>query len=245
MTREYDDSSTGDTEVTNVYRDLASERTPPHLDRAVLKEAAAAAASGRKRGSAWLLPLAFAATVGLSLAVLLEITSAPDLDGAESGALVQPAGFADETPAPPIAEEQERRPAPLAGGGTTAPTQMEQQRPELPTAKPSVSPSISTAPQRQSDMKEAADSFSKAAAESKRSMQADQERVMELRSTVRSNTASVKSGAPGSICSDEARRTATSWWQCIEALREQEDSAEVRDELAAFREAHPDFEAAE
>ncbi len=61
------------------YRSISAERAPPHLDNRVLKLAAdEARKDARFRWFIpWLRPAAFAATVGLSLAVLLEINNEP------------------------------------------------------------------------------------------------------------------------------------------------------------------------
>ena len=72
-------SPNGDPELSGLYRDLATERAPENLNLAVLKEAAVAAASRSSRTSAWFRPLAFVATVGLSLAVVMQISQSPEL----------------------------------------------------------------------------------------------------------------------------------------------------------------------
>ena len=67
--------------VSAEYRTTATERTPPALDAVVLKKAKAAAKDSGLRGfmTFWFRPLAFVATLGLSLALLLELTGPPDL----------------------------------------------------------------------------------------------------------------------------------------------------------------------
>ena len=60
--------------VSAAYRDLANESPPQALDRRIL---AAAGRHGRPRYGAvraWMRPVAWAATIGLCLAILLEIT---------------------------------------------------------------------------------------------------------------------------------------------------------------------------
>lgn len=68
MTGEYDDIGPGET-----YRELATEKTPPELDRQVL---AMAARGGRTR--AWIRPAAWAATIVLGVAAALEVTRNAD-----------------------------------------------------------------------------------------------------------------------------------------------------------------------
>ena len=63
--------------VTRTYREIADERAPDHLDRTVLKEAANAARPRYSRLRSWTRPMAWAATVVLSVALVLEVTNAP------------------------------------------------------------------------------------------------------------------------------------------------------------------------
>ncbi|NOR35373.1 MAG: hypothetical protein GQ577_01365 [Woeseiaceae bacterium] len=66
-----------DTLVSQAYRDLADERTPEHLDRTILMAAAKAARPRYSRFIAWTRPMAWAATVMLSVALVLEVTNSP------------------------------------------------------------------------------------------------------------------------------------------------------------------------
>ncbi len=72
--------------VSAEYRTTATERTPPALDAVVLKKAKAAAEDSGLRGftAFWFRPLAFVATLGLSLALLLELTGPLDLQSVKS-----------------------------------------------------------------------------------------------------------------------------------------------------------------
>ena len=67
--------------VSAEYRATATERTSPALDAMVLEKARAAAKNSRLRGftAFWFRPLAFIATLGLSLALVLELTKTPEL----------------------------------------------------------------------------------------------------------------------------------------------------------------------
>ena len=68
-----------DSRVTETYRELASEQAPRHLNERVLKMAAHSRTPyGRAR--AWMRPAAWAATIGLSFAIVLELTRLPALD---------------------------------------------------------------------------------------------------------------------------------------------------------------------
>ncbi|MDH3439672.1 MAG: hypothetical protein OEM63_02885 [Gammaproteobacteria bacterium] len=66
--------------VGATYRELARETVPPDVDAAVLTQArrAVASRSGIARLTGWLRPLAFVATAGLSLALILQLSNTPD-----------------------------------------------------------------------------------------------------------------------------------------------------------------------
>ena len=66
-----------DDRVTRAYRELAAERAPDHLDRAVLDQARAAARPRYSRLRVWTRPLAWAATVMLTVAIVLQIGEVP------------------------------------------------------------------------------------------------------------------------------------------------------------------------
>lgn len=65
-----------DPQVSDHYASLADEKTPADLDRAVLREATRAVRTDNRRGSfgAWFRPVAFMAMVGLSLAIILDLS---------------------------------------------------------------------------------------------------------------------------------------------------------------------------
>ncbi len=62
--------------LSDQVRALADETTPNALDRAVMREAKRALSADNRRGSfgAWFRPVAFMATVGLSLVIILDLT---------------------------------------------------------------------------------------------------------------------------------------------------------------------------
>ena len=63
-----------DPRVSDVYREMATERTPEHLDQAVLREAASAARPRYWRLRLWTRPAAWAAIVLLSATLLLQVS---------------------------------------------------------------------------------------------------------------------------------------------------------------------------
>ena len=83
MTEERYTSGPGDETdglVSKRYRELAHERAPEHLDRAVLKAAADAARPRYSRLRSWTRPVAWAATIMLSVVLVLEISQVPAPD---------------------------------------------------------------------------------------------------------------------------------------------------------------------
>jgi len=70
-----------DSLVTRTYREIADERSPEHLDRAILKDAAKAALPRYRRSVSWTRPMAWAATIALSVALVFEVTRVPAPDG--------------------------------------------------------------------------------------------------------------------------------------------------------------------
>ena len=66
-----------DSLVTRTYREIANELTPEHLNKAVMQQAGDAARPRYLRSVSWTRPMAWAATVTLCVALVLEITNAP------------------------------------------------------------------------------------------------------------------------------------------------------------------------
>lgn len=83
-----------DPRVSAAYRDMANERSPEHLDHVILNAARAAAKPLRNRTIAWLRPAAWVATIGVCLAIVVEIALLPEPEPAEFAPVLE------EVPAP-------------------------------------------------------------------------------------------------------------------------------------------------
>jgi hypothetical protein len=96
-----------DEEVRQAYRDIASERTPDALDKAVLQQAHKAVRPGYARSRAWTRPVAWAATVTLCVAVVLDVARLPEMPSVPrvDHSLEQPA---PDQPAAPVSEQAEK-----------------------------------------------------------------------------------------------------------------------------------------
>ena len=140
----------GDAVVSDAYRDLAQERTPAHLDHVVLNEARKAATNKPIRQVSWLRPAAWVTTIGLCLAIVLEVT---DLVPQDNIVIDQPAATErkesrSEEPAarekrtdslaPELAREPSRIEAQLAPAGAPTPesskVELEEEAPGAPSA---------------------------------------------------------------------------------------------------------------
>lgn len=66
--------------VADTYKALAQERVPDHLNKKMLRMAAREGRTPYSRARAWMRPAAWAATVGLSLAIVLELTRLPQIE---------------------------------------------------------------------------------------------------------------------------------------------------------------------
>jgi hypothetical protein len=60
--------------VSRTYRDLSDEHAPEHLDHVVLNEARSAAIPEYTAANSWLRPAAWVTTIGLCLAIVLEVS---------------------------------------------------------------------------------------------------------------------------------------------------------------------------
>ena len=95
-----------DETVSATYRKLSREGAPDHLNEKVLQQAAERALRPRySRSVMWTRPLAWAATVGLCLAIVLEVTRVPTpeivmTDDANSVLEAEPSSIAEEAQAP-------------------------------------------------------------------------------------------------------------------------------------------------
>lgn len=70
--------------LADTYKALANERAPDYLNERVLR-LAAARRTPYVRARAWMRPVAWAATIGLSLAIVLEVTRLPQLESDSIG----------------------------------------------------------------------------------------------------------------------------------------------------------------
>lgn len=215
--------------VTQAYRDLATETTPPGLDDEVLRIATREARSRYGIARAWVRPVAWAATIGLSLAIMLEVLQViPPAADPESAPMREEQAERGDAAESPGAARVMMDPAPVNPGGGAAE--------ELGARR--------TAPQDRPRQKEVrpvslddADSFAA------RDMRILEEAEAQARQHAgEPAVAAAAAVAADAHCDETARATAESWYACIEELRDAGQVEFAGSELDALLLAFPDFE---
>jgi len=224
--------------VSAAYRELAGERAPEHLDERVLAMAKDKAERPRySRSIMWTRPLAWAATIALTLAITLEITRVPTPE-------VQ-----SPRPAPPATEELRR-----------AKSIPEAISPEKTAFGRSVANPAADEPARANRKREAAESLEgDVVAEAMPSAAMDFElkdadmlqradKLMQESEEVSNQPAPEELAAFSSAvtvapneCSDEARAQPESWLECIDALEAAGDKDAAARQRENLEEKFPDF----
>jgi len=244
-----------DPQVSAHYEKFADEKTPADLDRAVMHEARRAVRADNRSGSfgAWFRPVAFMATVGLSLAIILDLNDA--------GFFSPPADISFEPVPPGPVKVPDESAADAANRNLPQMTVSEVMRQKKSAAAQSAAVD---APDNSSN--DAGISKSRAAVVN----EAFTAKIKDAEQGVEKTEAAVDANLqsrPGSAvqftapqatiatesnlvvepvaCSNEQKSAVEEWWQCIETLRKS-GLTEVADrELENLRENFPEFEASE
>lgn len=253
------DKTVTDRLVSDTYREMANERAPQVLNDKVLGMAAGAKPARSLIPGPWMKPVAWAATIGLSLAIVLELTempqTPPDMDGGFA-----PASMAEEPALPTPAHIE-----------TSPEIGMDERRDrQLQTEKPAITEPLPTT-DSQGRVKERRDVkpqvhraempvTEKAAAQS---MTRTPE-ILEAAATVNDEAASDVDGAVSLAGSTEAissaaapaarmleaepllcpasdRESAEDWYRCIQTKRGVSPAKAVDKEIEALRERFPAF----
>ena len=226
-----------DPEVSALYRELAAERTPERLDRAVLK--AAAVRPEPKPWPRWTRPAAWAATIGLSLAIVLEQTVLNP-----PSAVFDPAASGDLTDVP--LQDRAGETTPLYDRqAPAAPDRREsaEEKFSMPssTSSPTPAPTPGQMPAISSESLAAPDTGMLQEAEQRARLHQDTNLpagTARLRSVV---SVEAEANPANSFCTLEARASAESWLACILDLERRELHDPARAEREALAEAFPDF----
>lgn len=244
--------------VSASYRATATERTPPALDAAVLKKAEAAPRDiGLRRFTAfWFRPLAFVATLGLSLALLLELNRSPESQSIatpdiEFGHSKAQSKLADPPPAViGVTSEDDRTDSPTNMSGPTR-----SKNPIVETGRLESAPAPATDPvgtvETSADFAEMIEASSMQIQKQQRVAEITTQGLAQTRPEEKEQVREVAAFRASAFMLEEAARACTNeqisvpatWWQCISDLEEDGRHDEAKAELELFNKANPDFEA--
>ena len=236
------ESNDNDPRVSSTYRSLATETTPQELDRKILSQAAGGSRSRYGLVRAWIRPVAWAATIGLSLAFVLEMSqfrdaTTPHRDADEveilDEALIRDkaptrakAGSVEKPSAAPVPAQQLNSPPAAASPASRAEA-------GLPTGRLSVTEDFEA--DRMSLMPEAE--------EQARSRGDSEEAPADTVALGSFNAAMpLEKKEQAEECDEDARSSAETWYACIEELRHKGLADAVDRELESFQLKFPDFE---
>jgi hypothetical protein len=213
--------------VSDTYRDLAPETTPAGLDQRILAMAAHETRSRYGLARAWIRPIAWAATIALSLGIVLELTWLADAPvnevASESAPTAEPARQDAEVMKAKQEEDlrraiAERVDAPAESMPATSVWRDQERVGETAEAESRAADRLLLQDAGQRTRLEAASAIYGAAASSAAATDQDH------------------------ACDREARASAEAWYDCILALREQGLDDAAAAELEALLQAFPDFQ---
>jgi hypothetical protein len=199
--------------VSDAYRDIATQTTPADLDEKVLQLAASPVPSRYGMARAWVRPLAWAATIALSLALVLEI------------------GRFDEAPTPALINESRDQ--------RVEPEPLERTDADLMKAKEEKDAQHGIAAKRAPENTPVPAAVD---AEDMAVQQREADEPAAAASRARTSLSYFAPPDEEGHCDAEMRAAAENWFACIEALREEGLTDAADSELEALREAFPDFE---
>ena len=229
------DNTTADPSVSATYRQLADERAPAGLDEKVLHRAAAAPRISSGIGRAWMKPVAWAATIGLSLAIVLEMTQLPQAPPDVN--VVAPPAPTDERPtlAPASVE-----PAAAKESRNTKPSRRRSESGAIEASAQTMAPAQAMAPEpaqpqdlESNDLQPLEDDDMAPAARS-------DEVAGTAAFAVRAKHMLLEQ--PSALCPETVREVAEDWYQCIEVQKNEVPSARIAEELEEFRKRFPKFQ---
>ncbi len=227
-------------ELTEAYRDLATETTPADLDDRVLQMAARETRSRYGIARAWVRPVAWAATIGLSLAIVLEVmqvippASEPESEAPDAAVLERP------EPASAIRQDAAEMPSTVGTTMNKAPANPGGGAAEELGARRLAPQDLPEANQERAAELDDADAFAA------KDMRILEDAEMQARERAGEAPAVLWGVAERAVavahCDETARATAESWYECIEKLREAGEEEFATIELDALRQAYPEFE---
>ena len=217
--------------VADTYSALAQEQAPDHLNKRVLRMAAREGRTPYSRARTWLRPAAWAATIGLSLAIVLELTRLPQIEPET----VSMDAFKPKDMA--VLREADERARAQSGAN---------QAPVAPSATPQTD--ADAAPDEDVAVRRVT-ADENIPASSARADQDEGERISAKRLAAETDAgaasfavaAEEKALATGGACPAKVRESAESWLACIKQLRESGQEGLADSEYDEFRRKFPNF----
>lgn len=228
-----------DPRVSDAYREMAVETTPPELDRKILAMAASEARAVHRLPRTWFRPLAWAATIALSFALVLEISQVEDV--------APPRADAD------LAEVVEESPRPADTAAKQKDEARLRQQLNKRSSDPPAAAKVMISPDASAPAAEVADAAANAPASEGSAVAADfeQDDMSLLREA--EEQARMQSGPARAVaavveakelldsCDKDARASSESWYECVTLLRDAGRLESAEQELEALLVEFPDF----
>jgi len=244
MTTEANDN---DPRVSDAYREMASEETPAELDRKVLAMAVAEARAANRLPRSWFRPLAWAATIALSFAFVLEMSQVDDAPTTRADADLAQELEEDvlgDSPRPVDAAAKQKdegrirqqlnkrsSDAPASAKVTIAPAQ----------PVPSTADAVLNLTTVESPSAESPSIASDLELDDMSMLREAEEQVRGRSEPARSVAAFEGKKEQFTRCVEDARVSADTWYDCVKVLREAGQMEPAQQELEALQAEFPDF----
>lgn len=228
-------AGTDDPALSRLYREASVESAPRDLDMRVLGAARRAARPKYLLPASWFRPLAWTATVGLCLAVAINLNNTPEEVTVVPVKLESNVKASDETMAyeerlevqPSVAAEQKR----LRQAPEIAPVALDED-----VARPDASPSAAAEPEQLRERpSDSADVTLNAPRNDPRATRAAGYMMTEA------DAVSREAGDSSTLCSAENLAAPDAWLRCIEALEAEGRTEAAARERKLFEQRFPSF----
>jgi len=255
-----------DTLVTQTYREVADQCAPEHLNRAILKEATNAARPRYSRLIAWTRPMAWAATVMLSVALVLELSKVPtpelgtfERDSGNFEVASPKTGLADDATTELLEESGSPAmpPGRASNAAAEAPTQIEsmksaarqspfesglEKRQRSGLQKVRVEEQNLPAAAASADEFELKDADMRQRADDVARIQSGEKEVIDQATPASFAVSAALESSAAASCSEEMTAAPATWLECIEDLETAGRAEEANQQRQQLQMSFPDFE---
>ncbi len=234
--------------VSETYRELADEKAPEALNREILRLAAKEARTPFATARAWTRPLAWAATVALSLGLVLHLTETPVAPESRSPTMMDEDRMtAEEKPAvekrsradmqPQAAKVEVVNDAPAAAGSVS-----NDAADSLDAGSPLAEPAA-PAGRRESAEEAASPVAEKQFEVESKFRRAERRRAEQPVAGISAlSSLSAEADEEGLLCPPAARESAETWLACIASIEDTTPDELIEREYEALRSSFPAFD---